>query len=143
MKVLLLLLLSDLSGDSALVHQRDYVVIANKAVDVESMTIAKINQIYLGFRSVWRNQQRIEAYYPSTRTSLGEKFFDEIMFLTESAFKRHWARRISAGDGYGPIELGSDTEIIEHVSGYQGGIGIISSASTNLLPEDCKVIMLR
>ena len=98
-----------------------YVFVNNNVPDSE-LTRMEIQNIYLGRKDRWSDNQRIIF------TTLGqgrcqEAFISQYVQRTSTQFDNYWKRQIFTGQGQPPRSFASESDLIDHVSRTTGAVG--------------------
>jgi len=97
-------------------------VIANINVADTSLTQTEIQNIYLGKKDKWNDNQKINF----TALSGGpchETFLKQHVGRSDFQFQNYWKKQIFTGQGQPPKSFASDAELIDYVSRTSGAIG--------------------
>jgi ABC-type phosphate transport system substrate-binding protein len=107
---------------SAWAQTQTIYVIANMDVQDSALSRTDIQNIYLGKKTKWGNNQGINF------TALGggschEAFVKEYVGRTDFQFQNYWKKQIFTGNGQPPRSFNSEAELIDYVSRTSGAIG--------------------
>lgn len=114
-------------------------VIANKGVAVDALTAAQVKALYLGKEKRLPDGSSPELGDQAHDGPVYEEFVSKVLGKTPKKMKRYWAKRVFAGKGVPPKELGDDAAVKAWVSGTPNAIGYISSGAV----DDSVKVLLR
>jgi ABC-type phosphate transport system substrate-binding protein len=122
----------------------DILVIANRDVPEDTLSIKEIQEIFLGKRVQWRDNSRIRF------TTVGDAevhrmFLKQYVNLSESDWKIYWKRMVFTGRGMPPETIATEAELIDFVAKTKGAVGYLSSEGIPKKPEKdrIKIISVR
>jgi ABC-type phosphate transport system substrate-binding protein len=104
----------------------DVLVIANNTVTEESLTVKKVQLIFLGKIKKWPDGKKIHIA-ALKKGNLHETFLTDYVNKSPDKFSSFWKIATVSGTGYPPKYFESETDLLEYVSGKDGAIGYISS----------------
>jgi ABC-type phosphate transport system substrate-binding protein len=111
-------------------------VFANINVPDSALAQGEIQNIYLGKKDKWSDNQKINF----TALSSGqchEAFIKQYVKRTDFQFQNYWKQQIFTGKGQPPRGFASEAELIDYVSRTAGAIGYSCT-----MPDTGKVKML-
>ncbi len=97
-------------------------VFANKNVADSALSQADIQNIYLGKKDKWDNNQGIN-FTALSQGNCYEAFIREFVGRTPFQFQNYWKKQIFTGKGQPPRGFDSVTELVDYVSRTTGAIG--------------------
>jgi len=112
-------------------------VIANKSVADNSITIAKVTDIYNLKSKTWSDGKAIVPLTFKSDNDASNKFFSAIG-KSSMDMKKLWMRLQLTGEGQAPEGMGSEDELVNKVASTPGAIGFVSSSKVN---DKVKVLM--
>ena len=112
---------------------KEIIFIANSSVNMETISKADIQQIFVGEKIAWSRTQHIELCILTKSDPLNQ-FLKTYTDMNQIKFKRHWKRVLFTGRGKYPKFFKNEPDIIQYVSQTEGAIGFISA-----LPETAGV----
>ena len=111
-------------------------VFANRNVADNTLSKADIQNIYLGKKDKWENNQGIN-FTALSEGKCYESFIREFVGRTTFQFQNYWKKQIFTGKGQPPRGFDSHGELVDYVSRTPGAIGF--SCTT---PDSTKVKIL-
>jgi ABC-type phosphate transport system substrate-binding protein len=105
-------------------------IIVNESNDVTSVSKEQLSRLFLKKTTKWDNGTKVTPVDLVSNSDVRESFCEKIHGKSISAIKAYWQKKIFTGKGIPPVELKSDTEIIEFVRSNPGAVAYVS-ASTN------------
>ena len=102
------------------------VIIANASVGEGELPQKVLQDMFLGDRSRWGDDQRVVI---ATQKGGGvhEMFLEGVMRKTGSQFSTYWKKQVFTGKGKMPPALAGDGEMVEFVQATQGAIGYVGA----------------
>lgn len=86
---------------------------------------AGVRAIFLGTRQHWPDGRRIQAVQRPARSQAGAAFFDRILDMSPSAYKRRWQKKLLSGRGVAPRTAGSAMTVLSAVARSRAAIGYV------------------
>jgi ABC-type phosphate transport system substrate-binding protein len=118
--------------------ETDVIIIGNKKLPVDTLTISDIRDIFQRKKTVWDNGEKIViALLEGGRTH--EAFIRYYIHKTPAQYHRYWKKQVFSGRGVPPITFRSEKSLMAHVALTNGAIGYISS---KFKPTGVKVIQI-
>lgn len=102
-----------------------FIVITNKSVPKNDITIAILARAYMGSQYTWSNGEVIKAIH-QTDSPLRDYFMDTLRRLSPIAVRNYWLQRIFSGQIWNAPELPDETEILSYVARTPGSVGYLS-----------------
>ncbi len=106
------------------------VVIANKSVPENSISINKLTDIYLLRAKTWSNGNAIVPFTIKSDNAEVDKFFSKLGKSYED-MKKLWLKMQLTGEGQPPAALDSDDDVVNKVASTPGAIGFVSAGKVN------------
>ncbi|MFZ5562503.1 MAG: hypothetical protein ACOZBW_00510 [Thermodesulfobacteriota bacterium] len=97
-------------------------VFVNAGVPDSSLTQTEIQNIYLGKKDKWNDNQKIN-FTALNGGACHEEFLKQHVGRTDFQFQNYWKKQIFTGQGQPPRAFDSDAELIDYVSKTGGAIG--------------------
>ncbi|ABW67800.1 hypothetical protein [Desulfosudis oleivorans] len=97
-------------------------VVANINVSDSSLTQTEIQNIYLGKKDKWNDNQKIN-FTALAGGPCHETFLKQHVGRSDFQFQNYWKKQIFTGQGQPPKSFASDAELIDYVSKTSGAIG--------------------
>ena len=123
-------------ADSAPAESQTVFVFVNKGVPDNAVSQTEIQNIYLGRKDRWSDNQKI-AFTSLTDGLCHESFIRHYVNRTTFQFQNFWKKQIFTGKGQPPRSFGSDAALVDYVSRTTGAIGYSCSP-----PDTGKVKLL-
>ena len=110
----------------SLVFAGEIIVVANKNVPVNTLTMDEVKAIFLGEKTKWSNDTKVT--FVILKTAEDEKaFLKEYVGKSPSQFKMYWKNQIFTGKGSIPASFDNVNDLIDFVSKTDGAIAYISN----------------
>jgi ABC-type phosphate transport system substrate-binding protein len=97
-------------------------VFANLNVPDSALTRNEVQNIYLGKKDKWEDNQKIN-FSALNNGACQETFIKEYVERSTFQFQNYWKKQIFTGKGQPPRGFDSDADIIDYVSRTSGAIG--------------------
>lgn len=97
-------------------------IFANKNVTDSSLSQADIQNIYLGKKDKWDNNQGIN-FTALSQGDCYETFIRQLVGRTPFQFQNYWKKQIFTGKGQPPRGFDAHDELVDYVSRTPGAIG--------------------
>jgi ABC-type phosphate transport system substrate-binding protein len=97
-------------------------VFVNSNVPDSALTQTEIQNIYLGKKDKWNDNQKIN-FTALNGGACHEAFLKQDVGRTDFQFQNYWKKQIFTGQGQPPRSFGSDAELVDYVSRTTGAIG--------------------
>jgi len=124
------------AGSSSEKPDRDVLIIVNKKLPVDTLSMDEIKDIFQRKKTVWDDGEKITiALIESGRTH--QNFVRYYIHKTPAQYHRYWKKLIFSGRGVPPLTFRSENSLMAHVALTKGAIGYISS---KIKPVGVKVI---
>lgn len=109
---------------SAVSARPDVVLICNKTVAQDNLETRDIQQIYLGRKTRWSDNQKIQ-FVTMKEGSAHSEFLSDYISKTPSQYSVFWKKMIFTGQGKPPLAFDTPEEVVEYVSQTPGAIGYV------------------
>ena len=106
-------------------------LIVNPRLNVASISRNKARSIFSMRLREWSDGTPIVVYVLPDQTQQHRDFVQKILAMFPHQLRRHWDRYVYTGIGQAPIEVVTNTEMIERVNNTAGAIGYIEGESTD------------
>ena len=101
------------------------VVIVNNQLDVDSISVADLNRIYLGKKKILAGQN-INRLASLENGEIHQLFLSTCLNRSHSSFINYWKRMVFTGKGLMPKVFKNEREIVDYVKKHKTAIGYIS-----------------
>lgn len=112
-------------------------IIVNQTVADEQLSLSRARAIFTMRQRFWSSGEQIKVYTLADRQPLHKTFAKKKLNMFSHQLRRVWDRMVFSGTGQAPIELDSETEMLQTIANTPNAIGYISRE-----PEDKKVRVL-
>ncbi len=103
-----------------------YVVIVNKDVEVDSVSRAELQAIFLGEKVKWNRAKYIKLAFPDNGAVMKE-FLQNVCGKTPLQFDNHWSRLVFTGKASVPPMFADSAQMANFVANKAGAIGIVAA----------------
>ncbi len=107
-------------------------VIVNHSVSEHAISLKKLRAIFAMKLRFWGEGQAITVFVLANDDPIHGAFCKKILNIFPNQLESVWYRQIYTGTGQAPIEVASESELIERVKSTPGAIGYIKNKNDNL-----------
>lgn len=118
---------------------KEFVLIANKSLETNSLSKADLQSIFLGEKVKWDNRHYIKIVLFEEPKILRE-FLLDIVDRTSAQYENHWRKLVFTGKANMPQTFTDKASLIEFVAGKPGAIGFIPAGKAG---DSVKVISIK
>jgi ABC-type phosphate transport system substrate-binding protein len=108
----------------------DWVVVANPAVSVTSISKADLKRIYTGKKTQLGSGKVVPVMLTETNPAAAS-FLTEVLGMSGADYKRFWVDAQIKGEGTAPMTQKSSGAAVGIVSEIPGGIAIVEKSAAN------------
>jgi ABC-type phosphate transport system substrate-binding protein len=109
-----------------LLHAEGYVVVASKDVEVNSLSKAELQAIFLGEKVKWNRAKYIKIALLEEGPVMKE-FLQGVLGKTPAQFETHWSRLIFTGKASTLPRFPDSAKVVDFVAGKAGAIGVVAA----------------
>ncbi|MBW1940195.1 MAG: substrate-binding domain-containing protein [Deltaproteobacteria bacterium] len=106
----------------------DVIIIGNKNVPASSLSKKDIQNIYLGRKTKWDNNQKI-IFVTLKKGEVHKRFIKEYVGKTSAQYRNYWKKQVFTGKGKAPKCFDAEEKLVDYVANTEGAIGYISSGT--------------
>lgn len=121
----------------ATAFSQEVVVISHPSSQTAALSLPDLQAIYSGEKKAWANDVPIKV---TTQVNALPAFFDAILRVKASDFKKAWLRLVLQDGAKPPSDFTSDEEVLDFVARTRGAIGYVKAASVS---DRVKVIAIK
>jgi len=115
-----------LAGVSQAAALDGVIIIVNKSVTVDSISVVALKDIYIGRTTYWPDGQSVDiAVMDDQITDKTDTALEEISGMDTSHFKTFWQRIVFSGRGQQPDRIGNAPSLVAFVASNKGAIAIV------------------
>jgi ABC-type phosphate transport system substrate-binding protein len=104
------------------------VIIANKNVPDNSLSIEEVKRIFLAKKRLWRDGSKIE-FVTLKGCAAHDVFLKSYLEKTPSQYDSYFKNLVFTGKGEALRTFSTEAEVVKYVSGTDGAIGYVSSGT--------------
>ena len=127
---------------SSFAQSHAFSIIVNSKVNIDSISMNVLKEIYTGNRSFWNENLRIRPIRTSDSNLITEQFVNTVMSQSLSQYLQDWRLKLFSGKALPPKKAESSQEIISFVEQNEGGIGFVPANQT-ITSSQIKIISLQ
>ncbi|MBE0598053.1 MAG: hypothetical protein IH614_12355 [Desulfuromonadales bacterium] len=106
----------------------EVVLVVNRENPVSSLSRQEAVQIFLGKKTTWEGNGKIELYV-QLEESVNEEFIPALVNKSPRQFFLYWKRIVFSGTGLPPLQVRGDQEMKRAIAADRHGIGYIKADS--------------
>lgn len=113
-------------------------VVVHSSNAVDSMTKAKIGDLFLKRLTRWENGRAVAPVDQTEKSEARGAFTSEVLAKEVQWVKSYWQKMIFSGRATPPAELSTDAQVLEFVRNNPDAIGYVGESAT--LPASVKAV---
>ncbi len=106
-------------------------IIVNPQLNITNISRNKARSIFSMRLREWPDGTPIVVYVLPDQTQQHRDFVQKILAMFPHQLRRHWDRYVYTGIGQAPIEVATNSEMVERVNNTAGAIGYAEEESTD------------
>lgn len=130
MKKYLILILCAVLFTGVTAHAGGLVLIVNKSVYVSSMSLAELQNVFLGKTVLWPDGKKIKVCMLKAGDT-HDKFLNDVLGMSNVQFDTYWKQVIFTGKGRPPQTVDTEEEMVNYVTATEGAVGYIDSGTSH------------
>tara|TARA_R110001592_G_scaffold10098_2_gene52599 strand:- start:8273 stop:8833 length:561 start_codon:yes stop_codon:yes gene_type:complete len=123
---------SESKSSSSSVNQELPNVVVNHEVPEQSISLKKLRAIFAMKLRFWEEGKPITVFVLAKDDPVHAAFCKKILNIFPNQLESVWYRQVYTGTGQAPIEVASESELIERVKNTPGAIGYINNKNENI-----------
>ena len=116
----------------SVVNQQAPSVVVNHDVPEQSISLKKLRAIFAMKLRFWEEGKPITVFVLTKDDPIHAAFCKKILNIFPNQLESVWYRQVYTGTGQAPIEVTSESELIERVKNTPGAIGYIKNKNENI-----------
>lgn len=101
-----------------------YEVIVNRSLEVDTLSKAELQAVFLGEKVKWNGKKYVKIALLEDPAVLKE-FLQSVVGKTPSQFDTHWSKLVFTGKASMPPSFAESAKMLEFVAGKPGAIGFV------------------
>ncbi|HEV7242562.1 MAG TPA: hypothetical protein VGQ36_25250 [Thermoanaerobaculia bacterium] len=106
-----------------------YKVVVNNANGASSVPKKDLAQLFMKKTARWSDGTPVVAVDQTEKSSVRERFTQEVHGKSVSAVKSYWQQQIFSGRDVPPVEKASDAQVIAFVKQNPGAVGYVGESA--------------
>jgi ABC-type phosphate transport system substrate-binding protein len=128
--LLLGLVLGLFAGGPAVAHAQDsFVLIANAANPISTLSRSEASKLFLLKRTRWTSGQRAQPVDQVESSAVRRQFSNAIHGMDVPSVKSFWQEIVFSGKGDPPPERASDAQVLAYVRSRPNGLGYVAAST--------------
>ena len=111
------------------------VVYFGNVVGMTSMTNAKIQRVFTGKETLWKNGKTVVVCLPGTKSAKAQEVYTKVYNKSVKEVQKFWLSLVFQGRAKSPVFFDSEQEMVDFVKRTPGAIGVFSADKKNLIPN--------
>jgi ABC-type phosphate transport system substrate-binding protein len=128
--ILTLSLVAGLIATTRTARAQEFVVVVNEANPNRTISSAELGRVFQKQAARWPNGLAAEPVDLAEGSALRERFSRGVFSRSTAQIKAWWQAQIFSGRAIPPVELASESQVLEYVQTHGGAIGYVSAAAT-------------
>ena len=119
-----------LAGGPVVAHAQDsFVLIANPANPIATLSRGEVSKLFLLKRTRWSSGQRAQPVDQVESSPVRRQFSNAIHGMDVPSVKSFWQEIVFSGKGDPPPERASDAQVLAYVRSRPNGLGYVASST--------------
>ncbi len=118
---------SDAPLSESTIKQIVPLVVVHKETSVQTLSLKKLRAIFAMKLRYWEEDKPISVFVLAKDNPIHAAFCKRILNIFPNQLESVWYRQVYTGTGQAPIEVASESELIERVKNMPGAIGYIKN----------------
>ncbi|MEN9334156.1 MAG: hypothetical protein RLY35_1336 [Bacteroidota bacterium] len=111
------------------------VVYFGQDLGMTSMTNAKVQRVFTGKETLWKNGKTVVICLPGTKSAKAQEVYTKVYGKSVKEVQKFWLSLVFQGRAKSPIFFDSEQEMVDYVKRTPGAIGVITADKKNLVPN--------
>lgn len=111
------------------------VVYFGNEVGMTSMTNAKIQRVFTGKETLWKNGKTVVICLPGTKSAKAQEVYTKVYNKSVKEVQKFWLSLVFQGRAKSPVFFDSEQEMVDFVKRTPGAIGVFSADKKSLIPS--------
>lgn len=119
-------------------------VIVNQSVGKTHLSLKKLRNIFAMKLRYWEEDQAINVFVLPKDHPVHAAFCKKTLNIFPNQLESVWYRQVYTGTGQAPIEVQSESELLERIANTPGAIGYVNKNNENIkrFSDDIKIIQI-
>ncbi|MFT6029040.1 MAG: hypothetical protein ACI8O8_000771 [Oleiphilaceae bacterium] len=131
---------SGISSPVSSVEQLLPYVLVNHDVPMQSISLKKLRAIFAMKLRYWEEGKPITVFVLAKDDPIHAAFCKKILNIFPNQLESVWYRQVYTGTGQAPIEVASESELIERVVNTPGAIGYINNKNIKRSSDEISIL---
>lgn len=105
-------------------------LVARASNPAKSLSTTQVEQLFLKKVTRWEDGQEVRPVDLAADSPVREAFSRQVLGKAVSAIESYWQKMIFSGRATPPLELATDTQVLDFVRSTPGAIGYVSAGAT-------------
>lgn len=111
------------------------VVYFGNEVGMTSMTNAKIQRVFTGKETLWKNGKTVVICLPGTKSAKAQEVYTKVYNKSVKEVQKFWLSLVFQGRAKSPVFFDSEQEMVDFVKRTPGAIGVFTADKKSLIPS--------
>jgi hypothetical protein len=111
------------------------VVYFGNDLGMTSMTNARVQRVFTGKETLWKNGKTVVICLPGTKSVKAQEVYTKVYGKSVKEVQKFWLSLVFQGRAKSPIFFDSEQEMVDYVKRTPGAIGVITADKKNLVPN--------
>jgi hypothetical protein len=111
------------------------VVYFGNEVGMTSMTNTKIQRVFTGKETLWKNGKTVVICLPGTKSAKAQEVYTKVYNKSVKEVQKFWLSLVFQGRAKSPMFFDSEQEMVDYVKRTPGAIGVVTADKKSLIPS--------
>jgi hypothetical protein len=111
------------------------VVYFGNEVGMTTMTNAKMQRVFTGKETLWKNGKPVVICLPGTKSAKAQEVYTKVYNKSVKEVQKFWLSLVFQGRAKSPVFFDSEQEMVDYVKRNPGAIGVFSADKKGLIPN--------
>ena len=111
------------------------VVYFGNDLGMTSMTNAKVQRVFTGKETLWKNGKTVVICLPGTKSAKAQEVYTKVYGKSVKEVQKFWLSLVFQGRAKSPVFFDSEQEMVDYVKRTPGAIGVFTADKKSLIPS--------
>lgn len=112
------------------------VVYFGNDVGLNAMPGAKVQRIFTGKETLWKNGKTVIICLPGTKSPKADEVYGKVYNKSVKEVQKFWLSLVFQGRAKSPMFFDTEQEMVDYIKRTPGAIGVLSSDKKSLVPNN-------
>jgi len=111
------------------------VVYFGNDLGLNAMPNAKVQRVFTGKETLWKNGKTVVICLPGTKSPKAEEIYSKVYNKSVKEVQKFWLSLVFQGRAKSPMFFDTDQEMVDYIKRTPGAIGVLSADKKSLVPS--------